>query len=182
MIIKALSLHQPWATLWVYGMKQFETRNWTQRSIVGSRILVHATKNVAACREVFYREPFFTSLRAIGYTHAEAMPYGAIIGSLVVAEIYPTAAGDPVNGPLVYPKAMILNTETHVSAFATTQERAFGDWSSGRYAWLGTHRESYGRGVPARGLQGLWVVGAAERDAVQRLIDTSGMRRASSTT
>lgn len=43
MIIKAITLHQPWATLIALGFKTFETRSWATLA-VGDPLAIHAGK------------------------------------------------------------------------------------------------------------------------------------------
>ena len=41
--MKALTLHQPWASLIACGAKRIETRSWPPpKSLIGKRIAIHA--------------------------------------------------------------------------------------------------------------------------------------------
>lgn len=43
--MKALTLHQPWAWLMLYGPKRIENRSWRPHaSVIGQRVLVHQGK------------------------------------------------------------------------------------------------------------------------------------------
>ena len=45
--MKALTLHQPWASLIADGRKTIETRAWSlKRALVGERIAIHAGKKI----------------------------------------------------------------------------------------------------------------------------------------
>lgn len=42
MITHALTIHQPWAELIVWGIKRIENRGWRPRSMLGQTIAIHA--------------------------------------------------------------------------------------------------------------------------------------------
>ena len=45
--MKALTLHQPWASLIADGRKTIETRSWAPpRTLIGERIAIHASLKV----------------------------------------------------------------------------------------------------------------------------------------
>ena len=49
--MKALTLHQPWATLIAAGVKTMETRSWgPPESLIGHRIALHAGKQIIKSR------------------------------------------------------------------------------------------------------------------------------------
>lgn len=51
--MKSLTLWQPWASLVVAGCKPYEFRSWrAPRSVVGERIVVHASARKVAPREI----------------------------------------------------------------------------------------------------------------------------------
>lgn len=48
--MKAISLHQPWASLIMCGAKRVETRSWRPpESLIGERIAIHAAKRIDDC-------------------------------------------------------------------------------------------------------------------------------------
>ena len=47
--MKAITLHQPWATLIADGAKTIETRSWRPpQTLIGQRIVIHAGKRLVA--------------------------------------------------------------------------------------------------------------------------------------
>ena len=56
--VKAMSLHQPWASLIAAGVKNVETRSRPPpQSLIGQRIAIHAAKKVVAFPDApAYRE------------------------------------------------------------------------------------------------------------------------------
>src|SRR6266699_47164 len=105
--MKALSLWQPWASLWACGRKIHETRAY-QTSHRGT-LLMHASKTI--CTDIG------DELRAIcedelGSRSARDLPAGALIGMCELVRCTPTQY-------------------MHVD----DEERAQGNFTPGRYAW-----------------------------------------------
>src|SRR5262249_6561064 len=95
-------------------------------------------------------QPFCSVLEATGY-HGHRMPaWGLPLGAIVaVCEL----AGCVLIG-YDWPKNQLVDATTGHQL--TDQERAFGDYTPGRYAWLLTDIRALPEPIPARGAQGLW--------------------------
>lgn len=131
--MKAISLWQPWATLVSLGAKQYETRHWTTR--YRGPLAIHAAKK--RDREVmryFFQEPFLSVLRAAGIPTFSALPLGAIVAIVDLTAIYDAAK--------LAPKI-------------SEQERAFGNYAAGRYAWRLENIRMI-TPIPFKGMQGLF--------------------------
>lgn len=134
--MKVISLTQPWATLIAIGEKRVETRSW--HTIYRGPIAIHAAKGLSAVGgkrglvELCSMEPFFTSLDKLD---AHALPLGAIIA---YAELYDIKRTRDVAGEISY------------------EERMFGDYSSGRYAWLLRNVTPLAVPIACKGALGLW--------------------------
>ncbi|MDX5091650.1 ASCH domain-containing protein, partial [Lactobacillus crispatus] len=72
--MKAITIHQPWATLIALGEKQFETRSWETK--YRGPLAIHAGKKVD--KEICLEEPFRSVLAKHGIT-AEILPTGAVV-------------------------------------------------------------------------------------------------------
>ncbi len=166
-----LSLTQPRATLVAIQAKQIETRSF-QRSYRGP-LAIHASKGLAGLSEEEYRalarsHPYFgPALQAGGYPmagikHFDNLPRGAIVAVCELETCMPTtwitATGrttvHTIKGPLEY--------------VLTDQERAFGDYSAGRFAWLLSNIYALPEPIPAKGALGLWQMDAETEQAVRR--------------
>lgn len=153
---KALTLTQPWATLVAIGAKRFETRSWSVT--YRGPLAIHAAKGlssiggaaglVALCRT----EPFRTVLREhgdavserLGYTatYKDLLPLGAIVA---VADL-----------------TDVIRTET-LTALPFWEgwahnERDFGNYAPGRFAWHLRDIRALAEPIPCRGALGLWMV------------------------
>lgn len=134
--MKALTLTQPWATLVILGVKEWETRSWVPRGIVsGERIAIHAAKG-------WTRDDidFAFDLAADGilplHRHAEPdtdLPRGAVLGTVLYTGWRPTAGMEP----------------------GAIEER-LGDYTPGRFAWSLILPREFPEPIPARGALGLW--------------------------
>lgn len=111
--MKAVSLLQPWASLVVMGFKTIETRSWQTR--YRGELLIHASlgkKGSLLCTQL----PFNKYIRDFN-----RLPFGAIIGSVTLQDILPVE---------------MLGLSSCSLAELTLEEKAFGDYTKGRYAWL----------------------------------------------
>ncbi len=131
--MKALSLLQPWASLVVTGAKQIETRSWSTKYRGG--LLIHASTGKAGA--ALTAEPPFSR-----YIHNfNQLPFGAIIGQVVLTDV-------------------VRVEELHLSGTAinhlTLEERAFGDYTNGRFAWMLEEPVLFSKPIPVKGTLGLW--------------------------
>jgi activating signal cointegrator 1 len=149
--VKALSLTQPWATLVALGAKRIETRSWSTH--YRGPLAIHAAKGLPGWVAVTVRgEPWFKrvlgDLFDPGRVTLGDLPRGVVIATcelLAVKRIMPDSTGWEWNGP----------TGRHWTYQITDEERAFGDYTPGRYAWLLSMMQPI-TPTPARGALGLW--------------------------
>jgi hypothetical protein len=139
--VKGLSLTQPWATLVAIAAKRIETRSW-QASYRGL-VAIHAAKAFPQdCQAQCYRDPFAEALVDAGLSRADALPRGAVIALARLLHIAPVETIDLS----FFPTALAL------------QERAFGDFSAGRFAWVLADVRRLPEPIPCKGALGLWTV------------------------
>lgn len=132
--MKALSLWQPHASLIALELKTFETRSWT--TDYRGPLVIHAAKRWTLDQLVFALSfPASNLLEAAGYANSDDIPLGAGLCLCDLVDIIPTS--------------LLINQ-------ITDHERAFGDFSRGRYAWHLVNVRRFETPIPARGAQGLW--------------------------
>lgn len=158
--MRAITLYQPWASLWIGGAKVFETRSWMDSRLVGERIAVHAsTKFTRDTKRMCYLSPFAAALGAMGFNNPGDLPMGCVLGTLVIDAIYST--NDLRRDIELSPFATSRNAETmrrHLAEAQRSDEQSFGDFSPNRYIWHGTDRDRLRRPIPWRGERRLWYV------------------------
>lgn len=130
--MKAISLWQPWASLWLSPRKIHETRHWQTR--YRGWLLVHAAKRIVTDfghteLERILRDEF-------GPNWAKELPRGAILGKVRLIDCKRT---------------------DHLSHFIGDDWYS-GDFSPGRYAWARAEYEVFEQPIPYRGAQGFFEV------------------------
>ncbi|MFZ5688643.1 MAG: ASCH domain-containing protein [Bacillota bacterium] len=135
--MKAITLWQPWASLVAIGSKKIETRSWATK--YRGPLAIHAAAktpgdSIIAC----FHEPFATVLKNAGFVRGKniSLPCGVVIAT-----------------------CRLVDCVTITPEFVATlseQERAFGDYTQGRYAWILDNVRRLERPVPANGRQRLW--------------------------
>ncbi len=135
--MRGLTLWQPWATLVVIRAKVFETRSW--RTDYTGPLAIHAAKGFPVeAKALCLQSAFYRPLMEAGYMRIEDLPLGAILGTVDLAGC--------------------LRTE-HVPGYRLLgQERLFGDFTDGRWAWMLDEVQRADPPLPYRGAQGLWLV------------------------
>jgi hypothetical protein len=147
--MKALTLHQPWASLIAAGDKTLETRHWRTAYRGPLAIYAAAAEPDFARAFAFGEEHSAACLRAAGHADVGALPRNAIIAVCNLVDIVTVAELDDIERMLARPVGAPL-------------ERLFGDFSEGRLAWVLKDVVALDEPVSCKGLkvrrQGLWDV------------------------
>ncbi len=140
--LPALTMTEPWATLVAKSVKRRETRSWHTR--YRGPIAIQSAKGFPAhARATCLSEPFRSALADVGYAidrmpvedwKTFTLPLGHVIAiaQLVTVE---------------------LITEFNVPP---DPERAFGNYTAGRFMWLFGKVVELSRPIPASGAHRLW--------------------------
>lgn len=141
--MKALTLHQPWASLVAIGAKRIETRSWCTN--YRGPLAIHAGKSTEHIHVVLHDDDFTNALGAAGILNHPNPTFGAVVAVCRLADCLPTKAVGCFPGVFEdYPE------------LDTAMERTFGDYTPGRWAWVLDCVEPLEKPIPARGAQGLW--------------------------
>lgn len=176
-LVKAITLTPPWGTLIAIGAKRIETRSWP--TSYRGPIAIHQAKGLNGLREpgeqwmpkwalderlvqVCESEPFATVLRPhlSGYTpedRAADLPRGTIVAVARLVDCLPTQDVKFEWDALSLGGQQVLER----------QERAFGNFAPGRFAWLFERVLNLYDGIPCSGGRGLWDV---PEDVVDQLV------------
>ena len=170
--MKAISLTQPWATLVAIGAKQIETRSWG--TPYRGELAIHAAKGLGSVggkrglAALCATEPFCSVLTAWGTEYAKTYrdladmvarpltPFGAIVAVCELTAVYRIPST-----PRRFPRG-VADDHLHASypvtlpPFQDDRERAFGDYTPGRFAWVLSNVRMLATPVPAVGALGLW--------------------------
>lgn len=162
--MKALTLHQPWASLIAVGAKRIETRSWSTK--YRGPLAIHA----GAKRPPTYRHsnidsdlPLAFDLVAMascwewtehqddpfhGGFYRWGGPLGAVVATCELVDVVTT------DHPGELPGWIALDTRG--APYVDANEATLGDYSPGRYAWLLDNIVALKEPIPAKGKQGLW--------------------------
>ncbi len=166
--VKALSMWQPWASLFVHGEKTIETRSWRvgkptwDEYVIGAksetpvenccaikpfRLAIHAAQRwTGALRRTCWLEPFSSALLRIygagDVWVGDRLPKGAILGTVEIYEFIPLSG-----------------------SWHDLKELRFGDFAKGRWGWHARDFQPFKNPVPAIGRQGLFNIDLPENVA-----------------
>lgn len=157
--MKTLTLTQPWASLVACGAKRIETRSWST-SYRGS-LAIHAAKGFPADAKDFTYAKLTRDCLLAGNLGLKVersfyegggvhrldtqLPRGSIVATCQLVDVLPTVSVGCLSG--VFEDWPDLDTE---------QERAFGNYDPGRFAWVLENVEMLGDPIAAKGALGLW--------------------------
>lgn len=143
--MKALSIWQPYASLIAINAKQYETRSWATK-YRGPLAIHAAAKSPAAVYKIVdsdvVREiekalaPLGSVGENIGHLRAKCLPLGKVIAIANLTDC--------------------IQITEEFAASVSAEERAFGDWTPGRYAWKFEKVCILPFFIKAKGQQGLW--------------------------
>lgn len=145
--MKAISLWQPYASLIGRG-KVHETRSWS--TSYRGPIVIHAAKRWTQDeRDIYCAEPFKAALKEFWFFDQE-LPLGAIVAIANLVACKPTKGikNEFGSGPKYAPWVHALSA----------QDRAFGDFTPGRFGWEFAHVSILPNPIPYRGAQGLFEI------------------------
>jgi hypothetical protein len=137
MIIKAITLWQPWASLVAIGSKRIETRSWS--TSYRGLLAIHAAKRfpkeaMDLCQLDPFRGALWPFWNRLGFVVVNALPRGSIVA---VCELQSLVEITATNAP-------------------TEPELSFGDYAPGRWAWYLENVKELLKPILARGKQRLW--------------------------
>lgn len=171
--MKALSLHQPYASLIAEGVQWIETRSWpAPKALIGERIAIHAAKSEPPDQLkrgpfTVYRQAYATRLldeRPPITDRWIALPLGAVVCTARLTDCIPIVApSDEWRNPPyieVESSGRVVHyqqlTPIFVGGFDVSDQLPYGDFTVGRYAWLLADIEPCDPPAPATGRQRLW--------------------------
>lgn len=170
--MRAISLHQPWASAIAYGAKRVETRSWSTN--YRGPLAIHAAKlfNVdkfirvkstwpwlAALPPLRAESPWINNKPVTGKPFVEwlhsLLPYGAIVATCEIVDCRTT-------GSFKLEEVMARRFEEGydggVSELHSWNENMFGDFALGRFGWILKDIKRLKVPIPAIGRQGFFEV------------------------
>ncbi len=158
MIMKGLTLTQPWATAAALRSKRLETRSWSTR--YRGAIAIHAAKGFTR-HELLYLSCCWNWVGAMWATGVrmgdgpklvDVLPFGAIIAVAEIVDCRPT--GSLTQAELDEER---FPDGEHGRLYKWT-ERQMGDFSLGRFAFTLDRVQPLAEPIPYKGALGLWTI------------------------
>lgn len=141
--MKAISLWQPWASLWCSPAKVHETRHWYTATL--GWVAVHAAKKLVPLDD---DDPLDEICRrTFGMDWPKTLPRGAIVGAVQMVRCARTSDVKPIGDDLVC-----------------------GDFGEGRYAWERAAYVALANPVPWVGRHGFFGVDMGKLPDLRRLV------------
>ena len=161
--MRALTLHQPWASLIAVGAKRIETRSWPVPSTqpVGtenySKIAIHAGKTII--RAPFDYKPTSEQMRGINWQYDPNRRFHERVSHYLGRNWKDKLPTGCIVATAIIERCVIMNRENeHLWPAKDSDERLFGEYDYGRCMWFLTDIEPVDPPINIRGYQGLWTV------------------------
>jgi activating signal cointegrator 1 len=134
--LRAISLWQPWASLFALGLKRIETRHWptNYRGV----LVVHAAQKWTANEKRTAQSPSFAVPLLDHKLNPADLPRGVLLGTVEVIDCQPTEA--LLRGGL------------------SIEERMYGNFAPERFGWVTINHQPFARPIPWKGAQGFFNV------------------------
>lgn len=163
--MRAITLHQPWATAVALGIKRVETRSWptNHRGTVAIHAGARRPPLVTFIGDDWHVAQGATWLHGPG--HDVRMPFGQVVAVATITACVPmTEPGGSGHYPMMLDvldpadgEPHLLLTDSERGTWSDlSSERAWGDYAPGRWAWLLTDVQALPEPVACRGFQRIW--------------------------
>lgn len=175
--MKALTLHQPWASLIAIGVKSIETRSWSTK--YRGPLAIHASAKrtrAMSCNLGQWRYGGLTGCLWRAAPQVRDLQYvrlGVVVATCTLVDVVPTYEIEwgcrfDANSPMWWwddgieqvgegrDGEPIGDLARWASYVVDEDQRPYGDFTPGRFAWLLADVTPLDPPVPAKGRQGLW--------------------------
>lgn len=160
--MKAITLHQPWASLIAEGHKTIETRSWAPpKALIGERIAIHAAQRPIQLSKLNARTYETTmSMAAHWPGWWKGAPAGAVVATAMLEDamhVTWVASGVDEDAYIrVYGDSILRTDSPRLQSKIWVPLDPYGDFSMGRWLWILRDIEKVDNPIPATGHQGLW--------------------------
>ncbi len=150
-IMKAITLHQPWATLVALGEKKIETRSWS--TSYRGPLAIHASKNakyIKGKESLLLDITFLNALwGAVDRWKTGMFPLGYVVATCNLVHVR------EMDEAIVFSACRSFGYKGKEWSL-DRKERAFGFYSVGRFMWLLDDIQIFREPVHVKGALGLW--------------------------
>ena len=151
--MRALTEHQPFASLIEYEIKKWETRSWGAYYAVGERFAIHAGKTVTPKSEL-NEETEEAITKIYGVDWRVTIPKGVVVATATLRQCVRVYAHD--GGLWDVERETVECVDIRDKSTLHVPVDPYGDFSVGRFLWLFDNVETYPHRTPVRGMQKIW--------------------------
>jgi hypothetical protein len=139
----------------VKGFKTFETRTWpAPASIIGQTIGIASTKGIKPVQRAYFEDERFREFYAgTGMPPLDELPCGYLLGTVTIDES--------------------LRMTPEFMEEVSEEEKAYGHWEEGNFAWRLEPRMTLEHPIPIRGAQGLYEWNGILPDGIEAQVSPS---------
>ncbi len=146
MLVKCVSMKNPWGMLVALNEKGFETRSWT--TAYRGPLYIHISSRYDRVDRMLETEKYFYQALYPFRLHDNLIEYcGLIVARVELTDILHIREDGLYSMGRDYKKVLPL---------PIGKERAFGDYSPGRYAWKFDNIRCLQTPIPAKGKLSIW--------------------------
>jgi hypothetical protein len=151
--MKAISLHQPWASAVAFGVKRVETRSWGTN--FRWPIAIHAARRKSADQRYLFGQflglhsfqEAFEKHMAFDYDDFDQLDFGSVVAVCELVDCI--RISEDLSSPCLDPRVAMTDTEF-----------ALGNYAPGRFAWLLSNPQCIEPPVPFVGRQRFFNISA----------------------
>lgn len=152
--MRAITLHQPWASLIAQGHKTTETRIWpAPETLIGSRIAIHAARRRPRRSE--------WNDRVAEAADGVDLPLGVIVATARVDGCVRVLSNGfaKLSEPADLGRVWVVDKfgQEHRDAHQMSSD-PYGDYSEGRWIWLLSRVRPVEPPIEAKGSRGVWIL------------------------
>lgn len=159
--MRAISLWEPWGTAIARGLKKIETRHWS--TDYRGPLAIHCAKNLTTVNALWdgaddpEKTVMLEALERVGVHSPSDLAFGCIVAVCMLVKVVPVQClSDRVADPS---KPEHLRAFAHLpNGFLPRLERTFGNYETGRFAWMLDHVRPLATPQTVRGAQGFFTV------------------------
>lgn len=160
--MRAVSLHQPWASAVALGAKRIETRSWSTK--YRGPLAIHAAKRLNKNELIHYGcvWNWCGALRGAGKRMGDGkllwdlLPFGAIVATCNVVDC--RDSGSFTGHEIDAPRRPDRIGNSLLEEGLQWTERQMGDFTLGRFGWVLENIQALATPVPFKGMQGFFNV------------------------
>lgn len=149
-MVKAATIQQPFASLFVSGTKLYETRSWVTK--YRGPVAIHAAAGMRSKKALLKDFPGIFEAAGMTYEEMQALPRGCVLATAELVNIWRICN----DGHMLRPVNELDTDPWTDFVCPTVQETRLGFWKDGYFAWEFENVKPLATPIPAKGQLGLW--------------------------